>query len=75
MLAKQGVVLRNCHHNICYDCLRYTIDSSEKFPVTCLVEYTHEKCGKEITSEEIKGVLTPDMFVLFNQKCGKMLED
>lgn len=55
-----GVVLRNCLHSFCKDCIRNTIVYSEEAEVTCPFYDDNYTCESHIQDREIKAMLTKE---------------
>ncbi|XP_075966580.1 ranBP-type and C3HC4-type zinc finger-containing protein 1 [Anarhichas minor] len=55
LAAEEGVVLRECLHTFCSDCLKATIVNSQDAEVSC-----PEKCDSKLLDREIKALLTEE---------------
>eukprot|EP00112_Aurelia_sp_Birch-Aquarium-sp1_P011498 Seg2418.3 transcript_id=Seg2418.3/GoldUCD/mRNA.D3Y31 product="RanBP-type and C3HC4-type zinc finger-containing protein 1" protein_id=Seg2418.3/GoldUCD/D3Y31 len=61
----EGVILRECIHVFCKDCLRQTIQNSEDPEVKCPHTDGNVNCMQVITAQEIAALLTEEEYVKF----------
>ncbi|OXB52229.1 hypothetical protein ASZ78_011170, partial [Callipepla squamata] len=57
--AGQGVLLRECLHNFCRDCLRQVINYSEEPAVACPYRDDSYACSSHLQEREIRAVSAP----------------
>lgn len=53
-----GIVLKDCFHSFCKECLVATIENSEDFRVIC----PHGECEFYLQDREVKALVKPDMY-------------
>ncbi|XP_038112733.1 uncharacterized protein LOC6036441 isoform X1 [Culex quinquefasciatus] len=58
----EGVVLRDCLHTFCKECLANTINFSEEAEIRCPFMDAVYSCESVITQREIKALVTKDMY-------------
>lgn len=57
-----GVVLRNCLHNFCRDCLFQLINLCEDVAVTCPFTLDDFRCTEKMQNREIRGLLSKEQY-------------
>ncbi|CAN7948117.1 unnamed protein product, partial [Ixodes hexagonus] len=53
-----GLILKNCHHQICKDCLINTAKNSS----SALVKCPHDPCEMEVSDTELRACLPPEQY-------------
>ncbi|XP_064466144.1 uncharacterized protein LOC135377559 isoform X2 [Ornithodoros turicata] len=65
----EGLILKNCHHSICKDCLKNTIATSENAEVQCpCFAEDSQPCTMNILDDEIREILSPEGYEAFLEK-------
>jgi len=65
-----GIILHNCLHEFCKDCLGGQIEAAEEFQVNC----PWDKCQEFLREREIKAVVSNEVFEKHLQKSLKIAE-
>lgn len=66
IIAKQGIILQQCLHTFCKNCLSVVIENNVKASVLCpFLEYN---CEEELLDSEIKSLVSKDMYDWHLQK-------
>lgn len=60
-----GMVIRNCLHQICLDCIKQTIINCDRINVTCPIA----NCEYLLEDREIRSLLTPQQYEFHMNKC------
>ncbi|XP_040062721.2 uncharacterized protein LOC8036456 isoform X1 [Ixodes scapularis] len=55
---EMGLILKNCHHQICKDCLVNIAKNSSSAVVRC----PHDPCEMEISDTELRACLSPELY-------------
>lgn len=63
-----GIVLRNCLHNFCKDCIIQLINLSEDVNVKCPYTEDDYKCTEELQDREIRDLLSDEQFDKYLKK-------
>lgn len=63
-----GIVLRNCLHNFCKDCIVQLINLSEHVDVKCPFTSNDFQCDEALQDREIRGLLSPEQFEQYLKK-------
>lgn len=71
----QGVLLQECLHNFCKECLIGHINASEEFEVRCPFLENDQPCKEFLREREIKAILSSDDFEKHIQKSLKLAEN
>nr|XP_058142826.1 ranBP-type and C3HC4-type zinc finger-containing protein 1 isoform X5 [Dasypus novemcinctus] len=61
----EGVVLRECLHTFCRECLQGTIRNSQEAEVTCPFMDNTYSCSGKLLEREIRALLTPEDYQRF----------
>lgn len=71
-----GVVLRDCFHIFCQECLTNTIKATleENVEVRCPALTDDQRCSTVIQEREIKSLLQPEEYEKFEQQCLELAE-
>ncbi|XP_069737827.1 ranBP-type and C3HC4-type zinc finger-containing protein 1-like isoform X1 [Phaenicophaeus curvirostris] len=64
----QGVLLRECLHSFCRECLRQVINHSEEPLVACPFRDESYACGSHLQEREIRALVSPDEYRLFLER-------
>lgn len=70
----EGIILKNCHHNFCNECLVHTISHNETAIVKCPFANESYSCDGEVEDSEIKFLLSEDQFEKYLSKSIKIAE-
>lgn len=63
-----GVILKNCSHQICKECINSTIQFSEHIEVKCPFMDDDGSCDKKIQDREIRSLATKEVFEKYLEK-------
>jgi RanBP-type and C3HC4-type zinc finger-containing protein 1 len=58
----EGVILRDCLHTFCRECLIQVVLNSEDVEVKCPFRGQDFACGSAVQQREVKGLMSEDMF-------------
>ncbi|XP_068789715.1 sharpin isoform X2 [Struthio camelus] len=64
----EGVLLRECLHNFCRDCLRQVINYSEEPEVACPFRDDSYACGSHLQEREIRALVSPEEYRRFLER-------
>uniref|UniRef100_A0A493TFE2 RanBP-type and C3HC4-type zinc finger-containing protein 1 n=1 Tax=Anas platyrhynchos platyrhynchos TaxID=8840 RepID=A0A493TFE2_ANAPP len=64
----QGVLLRECLHNFCRDCLRQVINYSEEPEVGCPFRDDSYACSSHLQEREIRALVSPEEYRRFLER-------
>ncbi|XP_031465325.1 sharpin isoform X2 [Phasianus colchicus] len=64
----QGVLLRECLHNFCRDCLRQVINYSEEPAVSCPYRDDSYACSSHLQEREIRALVSPEEYRRFLER-------
>ncbi|XP_074434196.1 sharpin isoform X1 [Larus michahellis] len=64
----EGVLLRECLHNFCRDCLRQVINYSEEPAVACPFRDDSYACGSHLQEREIRALVSPEEYRRFLER-------
>ncbi|XP_053913716.1 sharpin isoform X2 [Cuculus canorus] len=64
----EGVLLRDCLHNFCRECLRQLINYSEEPVVGCPFRDDSYACGSHLQEREIRALVTPEEYRRFLER-------
>ncbi|XP_055656072.1 sharpin isoform X1 [Falco peregrinus] len=70
----EGVLLRECLHNFCRECLRQVINYSEEPEVACPFRDDSYACSSHLQEREIRALVSPDEYRRFLER-GLMLAE
>lgn len=62
VVEKEGVMLRNCLHSFCRECISQLIVVNEPCDVKCPFIENDKICGEELQDREIRGLLTKEQY-------------
>lgn len=62
---REGVKLRNCHHQFCQDCLRGHIENTTTAEIQCPYNDGKDICSEVLQHREIRALLSAEMFEKF----------
>ncbi|KAF8781804.1 RanBP-type and C3HC4-type zinc like protein [Argiope bruennichi] len=66
--SDQGVVLHECLHTFCIDCLARTIDYAEEVLVKCPYRDDEYSCQSFLQQREIKALVSPEIYERYLQR-------
>ncbi|KAG8198986.1 hypothetical protein JTE90_001786 [Oedothorax gibbosus] len=66
--SDQGVVLHECLHTFCLDCLRSVIEFAEEAEVKCPYRDEMYSCDHHLQQREIKALVPPDVYERYLQR-------
>ncbi|XP_074023810.1 ranBP-type and C3HC4-type zinc finger-containing protein 1-like [Numenius arquata] len=64
----EGVLLRECLHNFCRECLRQVINYSEEPAVACPFRDDSYACGSHLQEREIRALVSPEEYRRFLER-------
>ncbi|XP_074942123.1 sharpin isoform X2 [Phalacrocorax aristotelis] len=64
----EGVLLRECLHNFCRECLRQVINYSEEPEVACPFRDDSYACGSHLQEREIRALVSPEEYRRFLER-------
>ncbi|XP_009469628.1 PREDICTED: sharpin [Nipponia nippon] len=64
----EGVLLRECLHNFCRECLRQVINYSEEPEVACPFRDAPYACGSHLQEREIRALVSPEEYRRFLER-------
>ncbi|XP_040403458.1 sharpin [Cygnus olor] len=64
----EGVLLRECLHNFCRDCLRQVINYSEEPEVACPFRDDSYACSSHLQEREIRALVSPEEYRRFLER-------
>ncbi|XP_071594746.1 sharpin [Heliangelus exortis] len=64
----QGVLLRECLHNFCRECLRQVINYSEEPEVSCPFRDDSYACSSHLQEREIRALVSPEEYRRFLER-------
>lgn len=67
---KDGMILRNCLHRYCKDCLNGTIVHSEEIEIKC----PYITCEETLQDREIRAVLSKEEYEKYLMKCVRVAQ-
>ncbi|XP_015790185.1 uncharacterized protein LOC107367038 [Tetranychus urticae] len=70
----EGVVLRDCLHMFCRDCLSNAIEFCDEAIVKCPYRSDEYYCDSEITDREIKSLASPELYQKYLSRSMKAAE-
>ncbi|GFU12860.1 ranBP-type and C3HC4-type zinc finger-containing protein 1 [Nephila pilipes] len=66
--SDQGVVLHECLHTFCVDCLARTVDYAEEVLIKCPYRDDEYSCQSYLQQREIKALVCPEIYERYLQK-------
>jgi len=60
--AGQGIILQDCFHTFCRDCLKSTIEFCDEPEVKCPFKGTHTSCTASILEREVKALVSKEIY-------------
>lgn len=71
----QGVILKNCLHKFCKECIADSVKHSDEFEVKCpYFDDDGESCDKKLREREIRGLVSTEIFDKHLEKSLKLYE-
>lgn len=71
---QEGVILENCLHSFCVECISATIQYSDEPRVLCPFISENKACEFFIQEREIRGIISPESYELHLRKALKRAE-
>ncbi|XP_063703107.1 uncharacterized protein LOC134832843 isoform X2 [Culicoides brevitarsis] len=71
----EGVILRDCLHMFCKECLGYAIQYCEEPEVKCPYKDTEYSCEMSLQDREIRALVTPEMYEKHLAKSVRLAEN
>lgn len=63
-----GIVLRNCLHNFCKECIIQMVNLSDDIAIKCPFSSANFQCTEEIQDREVRGLLSAEQFEKYLMK-------
>lgn len=69
-----GVLLRNCCHTFCKECIANVVKHSDEAEIKCPFLDGNEKCDNVITDREIRALVSPEQYEKYLQQSLRVAE-